>query len=308
MKRIRAGGERGFSLVEMLISLVIGLAMMVFVSDLFLRSKGGYDLHEEYGRLQQEARLAMALIGRNLSQAGFGRPLAIGPGLQTSFTGRAFFACDAGFDQSEPAGSGECASAAGAGSAGHTGRNAFEVSYVVEGTVNSHTGAGTDCNGQSVPRNAAGERVVVNRFYLKPVAGGGLALYCTGNGNPIGQPVLGNVEAMQLTYGMKEANLANAANAARPNRFLDRAEAVLQQQPAASAPGAPSDPFASVVSVTLCLQTVGSHRVSGQPQNFVDCQGRRQLASDRRIRSVLHGVFALRNRLDASVLAYPGQP
>lgn len=286
---------RGFSLVELLISLAIGLAMLLFVSDLFLRSKGGYDLHEEYGRLQQEARLAMALIGRNLSQAGFGRPLALGARLQTSFTGRAFFACDDGFGQPERPGPGDCASGGGNG-----GRSAFEVSYVVEGAVNSQTGAGTDCNGQSVPRNAAGERIVLNRFYLKPVAGGGFALYCTGNGNPIGQPVLGNVEAMQLTYGVADANAGPGGG--RPNRLLARADAVRQHE------AADGEPFASVVSVGLCLQTVGSYRVSGQPQSFVDCQGRRQVANDRRIRSVLRGVFALRNRIDASVLAYSGQP
>jgi type IV pilus assembly protein PilW len=301
MRRARLPGAAGFSLVELLISLAIGLAMIVFVTDLFLRSKGSYDLHDEYGRLQQEARLAMALIGRNLSQAGFGRPLGIGAQLQTSFTGRAFFACDSGFRQPEQAGPGDCA---GSGSAA----SAFEVSYVVDGTVNSNTGAGTDCNGQAVPRNAEGERIVINRFYLKPVEGAGRALYCTGNGNPIGQPVLGNVEAMQLTYGVSEAH------SARPNRFLGRADAVLAgERDTGAANGAnganeANSAFGSVVSVALCLQTVSSHTVPAAPQSFVDCQGRRQMASDRKIHSVLHGVFALRNRLDSTVLAYPGRP
>jgi len=67
--------QQGFTLVELMVSVVISLVLVLFVSSLFISSKGSYRINDDNARLQEDGRYAMALIGRNLMQAGFGNPV-----------------------------------------------------------------------------------------------------------------------------------------------------------------------------------------------------------------------------------------
>lgn len=280
--------QSGFSLIELMISIAIGLIMIVFVTSLYVRSRGSYEVHDDNARLQQEGRIVMALIGRNLTQAGYGAPQAIVAGaLQTNFTGQALRACDAGFASPTDTSAPGC----GAG-----GKPAFEVSYVVNPVVNTNIGAGVDCNGQAVPANAAGDLIVINRFYLATGAGEGQSLYCAGNGGPTPQPLLGNVEDMRLTYGV------STGTARRPDGFVTTAAAV-QAAEAAAMPRV--GPFQGVVTVAVCLQLVGSSATTSTKQVYRDCTGTQKTATDRKIRTVLNGVFTLRNNADTTLIQYP---
>lgn len=64
-------GQYGLSLIELMISLVIGLILVLGVVRVFSASQHGYRVQESTGRLQENARFAMETLGRELRHADF---------------------------------------------------------------------------------------------------------------------------------------------------------------------------------------------------------------------------------------------
>ena len=62
---------RGFSLVELMISLVLGTLVVAGVSQLFVANSEAYNLLEGQSRMQESARMSLEFIGRNARQAGY---------------------------------------------------------------------------------------------------------------------------------------------------------------------------------------------------------------------------------------------
>jgi type IV pilus assembly protein PilW len=297
MKTHQFQALRGFSLVELMISITIGLAMIVFVSSLYLRSKSSYDITDDNSRMQQEARLVMASLGRNLTQSGFGEPVKFtGETMISRFNNpdvpvadrQALLVCDGGF--SNPTSLTDKSCRGGAGAPG------FEVSYVVASVPNINTGAGVDCNGQVVPASAIdGVPRVVNRYYLSDADSAGVrSLICLGNGGPGPQPLLSNVEDMRITLGL------DTSGERRPGAFFTSAQAARDVE------GLSVPPFSRVVSVGLCLQLTSANRVdSKSEQRYVDCSGTSVAPTDRRIHMAVTGVYTLRNHSGTSLVKYP---
>lgn len=61
----------GFSVVEIMISLVLGLLVVAGVSQIYLGSKQSYRLNEAQSRLQEDGRFALEYLARNIRVAGF---------------------------------------------------------------------------------------------------------------------------------------------------------------------------------------------------------------------------------------------
>lgn len=294
--------KQGYTLIEMMISIALGLIIILFVSNLYLSSKESYRINQDYAQLMQDGRSVMALLGRNLTQAGFGNPVGLGDqttsdaALSTDFNypvttpaRRAFSACDNGFARLSDMTDFSCST-----SSANVGRTAFHVSYRGD-KLNTNSGAGTDCNGQKP--SVTGD-VIVNRFYLTISSGSTTkTLNCLGNGNTaFAQPLLNNVEDMRLTYGV-DTNGDQVAD-----YFVNTATA-------AQSTGID---FKNVVSVAICLQISSTNSIApvasqaSKPQVFTDCNGTRQTASatDRKLHAVLSSVFTLRNRAASSLYSY----
>ena len=62
---------KGFSLVEMMISLVLGAVVMAGVTQLFVANSEAYKLLEGQSRMQEAGRISLDFIGRNIRQAGY---------------------------------------------------------------------------------------------------------------------------------------------------------------------------------------------------------------------------------------------
>jgi type IV pilus assembly protein PilW len=62
---------RGFSLVELMVALTIGLIIMAAVSMLFVSSKKTYTAQDSLARLQENARFAMQFLVKDLRLAGY---------------------------------------------------------------------------------------------------------------------------------------------------------------------------------------------------------------------------------------------
>ncbi|MCW8195243.1 prepilin-type N-terminal cleavage/methylation domain-containing protein [Proteobacteria bacterium 005FR1] len=63
--------SRGFTLVELLVALVLGLMLSAGIVNIYLQNKQNYLQDEELARMQENARYAMGLLKRELTMAGF---------------------------------------------------------------------------------------------------------------------------------------------------------------------------------------------------------------------------------------------
>ncbi|HEY7699458.1 MAG TPA: prepilin-type N-terminal cleavage/methylation domain-containing protein [Vicinamibacteria bacterium] len=73
-KRIFVESERGFSLIEVLISIVITLIVMGAVFGLLTRGQRSFQREPEVADLQQSARTSLDLVARDILQGGAGLP------------------------------------------------------------------------------------------------------------------------------------------------------------------------------------------------------------------------------------------
>lgn len=62
--------QRGLTLVEIMVALVIGLVLMAGIIELFIGSKQTYTLHESLSRMQENGRFAIDLLNRDMRMAG----------------------------------------------------------------------------------------------------------------------------------------------------------------------------------------------------------------------------------------------
>jgi type IV pilus assembly protein PilW len=63
--------QRGVTLVELLVSLVLGLAVLVGLSSVYVAAKQAFRFQESTGRLQEDASYALEVISKDLRMAGF---------------------------------------------------------------------------------------------------------------------------------------------------------------------------------------------------------------------------------------------
>ncbi|MDD3762719.1 MAG: PilW family protein [Nevskiales bacterium] len=75
MKPIRlsigSGAQRGLSLVELLISITLGLILLAGITQIFVSSKQGYRVQQSNSELQENGRYAMEYIGQAIRHADF---------------------------------------------------------------------------------------------------------------------------------------------------------------------------------------------------------------------------------------------
>lgn len=64
-------GYRGYSLVELMVAITIGLIILAAVSALFVGSKKGYTTQDRLARLQENGRFAMQFLIKDLRLAGY---------------------------------------------------------------------------------------------------------------------------------------------------------------------------------------------------------------------------------------------
>lgn len=63
--------ERGFSIVELMVGLALGLYLVAVAGSIYLGSKSGFNSQESVSRLQENARYASDLLSGDLRMAGF---------------------------------------------------------------------------------------------------------------------------------------------------------------------------------------------------------------------------------------------
>lgn len=169
--------QRGFSLVELMVALLISLFMLIGVVQIFTGSHRSFKLHEGLSRVQENGRFAIEVLGRQIRMAGFrSQPL----------TGSSFNAIDGRNNVS-----------AGGDDEARAGTDKLILRF--EGALDGTT---VNCLGNSV---TSGSPVVV--VFL---VGEDRSLRCAVNpadiDKAVGQPLIQGVTDMQLLFGERVIN------------------------------------------------------------------------------------------------------
>jgi type IV pilus assembly protein PilW len=312
MKNMNLRYAQGRTLVELMISLTIGLIIMLAVSTLYVTNTQTYRVTDDKALLEEDGRLALATMAFSVRMAGYGQLTNASPSRQSgggssSYTGagQALQGCTGGF--SSPL-------AVPMSCAGGTTPDSFLVRYVIDG-VNSNQSGGvpTDCLGQPV---AGG--IVENRFYvqLNPVTNR-KELFCAGNGGTpsagtllAGQPIADNVIDMKVMYGYDQDD----------NQSVDGFYSAASLGPSSSVPmPAYQDPdvsllspeiqllmtdrFYKVLSAKICIVVRSANdNLTPTPQKYRDCSGALVTPVDKRLYSAFSTVVSLRGRTNGRTL------
>lgn len=223
--------QAGLTLVELMISMVIGMVIVLAVITAYISASRAARVAESTGRMNEDAQAALTILTQQLRMAGANpaqpnrNTTTLHNLLDNPFSIRG---CDTTFSNVTSATS-TVALTCPAG----TGTSAISVAYEADkyNTIATSGGVPTDCLGNSLSSvsravttslGVAATATVYqaeNRYYIgtstyitSP------SLYCKGNSpNTNPQPLVENIEAMRLTYGVSNPARAMDYGANSPN-------------------------------------------------------------------------------------------
>jgi type IV pilus assembly protein PilW len=297
LSRRTAPALAGFTLVEMMVAMAIGLAVVAALITATLASFASGRHTDAMVQITEDATLALDVMRQQVAQAGFSQAHAVGEGgglVLHAFP--AIAGCEAARFadlQASVRATVDCQPADADPEAPDSLEVAFEGSVLEASSSNGILGGAggrqpLDCLGNSFPKtrdDATGDDywLVDSKFY---VANG--SLWCPGPGNAAGAAVVQNVETLQVRYGMA------AAPAGSPGAGQ------IAYYGAAPRPG--SSAWAEVLSVGLCVQVRSEASVLNKASwatlgGWVDCRNVRRAATDGYLRRTFSTTIVLQNRL-----------
>lgn len=315
--------QRGRSLVELLVTLLIGLLILTAV----LLTTSGTNFNgrrsDSQSRLDEDAQLILNLLVPQLQMAGYSSVSNNGIAANQSqpFAGPGVRGCDNGFTNTAAAvwtgnDTGSAYSNRLACNAG-TGSPSIAVLYEADNmnTVPDAAGRPTDCLGNSIASvassmvnsisNSDPVFVAENRYYLIRPAGETVStLYCRGNGNNTPEPLVDNIEQMTITYGVGEnATTDDAKNIQVLPTATQLYQTAAQIDGNLAYAGDILDRWRRVTSVTICVVLRGQTADAPAATPFQPCIGNANAttvttpaASDRFLRKTVRATVVLRNR------------
>ena len=320
---------KGFSLIELMISITIGLIMMVAVFSAYLGASTAGRVTEAQGRMNEDAQTALSVLTQQLRMAGNNptqpdrtdksrRNPAYNPYDTATFVNAPASAspssfsirgCGRNFSNITsatrldalvcPNGNGYAA-------------NSIAVSYEADifNSAPTTLGAPADCLGAALtptqvtfpaedPSGPYFYSVAENRFYIDVSKANVPSLYCQGNGqNGTAQPLVENIEDLQFTYGVvKASTAAENIETASISGYL-RADEVTTNPALAALPD-DSARWAKVVAVRICVlvRSEAAAATDLTSARYTKCDGTVENAPpDLRLRRAYNTTVVLRNR------------
>jgi type IV pilus assembly protein PilW len=311
----------GFTLLELLISMTIGLVILASSLSMYAGSSRGSQLSQIETQMNEDGILAINLIQQQIKQAGYSRQIIPGSGatVMGNYAGPAVRGCDGGFtDVGAAFESLTCATG--------TGSDAIAVRY--EATTDNTVPTAdtpqlaTNCVGDGInaatpsqvapaPTPAAGNYALADNRYSVTDASTQPMLSCrgaekSGTGNVIGtaQPLLSNVESMQILYGVASRPSAELSGIYDPMRhqivsYLS-ATGVDALASTGVLPNITEDRWGRVLSVRICLLMRSDQPVRDVPtggMSYKDCSNVDVTGTDGYLRRTYVTTVLLRNRL-----------
>jgi type IV pilus assembly protein PilW len=261
--RERANRQRGHTLLELMIAMMLGLVVAGGAVSLYRSQRLAFTQAADAASMRDAGMTALTLIGQQVQMAGF-TPIDAPQSPDQPAVDPALFGCSA----ARPVGAGRMPNCEPLASRS----DGIVVRYVGDAvsTWPTTSGHATDCLGQGVGSAGTAE-LIVNRYYAR-ISGstGEPELYCEGNGRAgVGQPLVEGIERLRFRYWLQGASTAVAANVIA------------------------ADQWSSVVAVDVCVLARGA--LTPQRVRYTDCDGVTVLAADRRARQAFWRRVAVRN-------------
>lgn len=176
--------QAGLTLLELMISMTLGLLLVAGIGTIYVGSNQTYRVQEENARIQESGRYALEVIGRNIRQAGADAPLSYTP---TALT----LDC---LPTNTPA----CIAISGTDNA---------INGTAFDTLASQLYANPDENNAGVLgiRDCSGGFAAQGTLVTNTFAINGTDLRCTGSVGGAA-PLISNVEDFQVLYGIDTDN------------------------------------------------------------------------------------------------------
>ena len=292
--------QRGISLIESMLSVAIGLVVVGALLVAYLGSGQASRSQSALSRMNQDAQFALSLLGRELQLAGFSQPIGL---VNTALNGQppllefvpglgaqlAVFACDGGFVNAAilPAvGPLQCAAG---------GQAALAVAYEADTSNTVARGAAgalrpTDCLGGQI--DTGPPAIALNRYYIAQGPANRPELYCASGNTGQSQPLVQDVEGMDLWWGIQSA--------ASPRQVARYVKAGTDAATADTINALGAAEWANVISVRVCLllRSTDPVLVAGEDSlQYMDCNGVVQTSNDGRLRRAYFSTSSLRARI-----------
>jgi type IV pilus assembly protein PilW len=294
----RHAPQQGISLVELLVSVVIGMMVVVVVVLAFLGAGRTQRRLAAMTQMNEEAQLALNFIKREVQMAGAMEPVALSATSGAGFKGlknpfRPLYGCDSGFNDPK------ADFAVATCKSGVTTSHALESNYqaLLSTMVIGALGNPMDCAGYAVtlsmtqaqwnPSIAANAAFVSSRLYVDPPSGTDPPqLKCAASNS--GSVVLAdNVESMTLWFGLAPGWSLASPQTKRPVRFVN-------------AGAVAANDWGKVVAVRVCLGMRSAEAVLGKDEDaadYRDCDGAMKTSTDGRLRNAFFATATVRNRV-----------
>jgi type IV pilus assembly protein PilW len=278
---------KGASLIEVLMSLVIGLMVVGAVMVSMMGAGQAGKFQSALAQMNEDAQIALSILSRDLQMAGYSRPTGLVPAISpagTQVMGFTFAAlgtspfvlgCDTGF--ANPGNASTCGTAA---------TSAIEVTYEADKDNTVLTdGVPTNCLGNKILEGPP--YVTRNRFFISTGAAGRPELSCASQ--TLSEPLVENIENMKIWYGTSVA--------AKPTQVV---RYVTATQIATLGAGAALE-WGRVISVRVCLLVRSAEPVlnaGGEDTlGYLDCDASPQISNDRRLRRAYFTTATLRDKM-----------
>lgn len=175
--------QKGLSLIELLIAMLLGLILMAGALQMMLSSQEIYKTTDTLSRIQENGRFALNFLAKDIRMAGYETSIEANGDV---FMGGGCAAC----------------------STNGTGNASDQISILMDPSNN------LDCQGTSV----SAEKVIVNVYSIADLDNNQVSsLYCRGYNysasawmGSSAQPLVDGVENMQILYGISDPDAENA--------------------------------------------------------------------------------------------------
>lgn len=200
MKTFNPPPSQGFSLVELMVAMTIGLLIALVVTKAYLSGLATQGTQTDVSRAQESGRFAFELLARSIRKSGYRNPKAVGAPF-----------CD-GSDPTPPTTprlvmmndpstiDATASNLTGSTSTIANSSDVIRVRYYGDGVIGGAAdGTMLDCLGNSIPANTLEE----DTLYVANDAANGNepTLYCYASNAASAQPLIPGVESLQLLYG-----------------------------------------------------------------------------------------------------------
>lgn len=322
---------RGFSLVELMVSLTIGLVIAVAAMSAYLGSANASRTADAQSRMNEDAQAALRLLSQQIRLAG-GNPVQpnradayrrnpvydptyVGgtstayptpaPTLSPGYSMSAFSirGCDGTFSNVATS-TALTLDSLTCGGGTTTLPDSIAVSYEADkfDTVQSAAGLASDCVGSALTTTTATFStgtattatfaVADNRFYIANSSTSVPSLYCKGISSGT-QPLVDNVEDMQLRYGT--ASTTNTTTTATVAGYLE----ANQIEPTGTLLANAATAWGRVLTVRICIIVRSENPVANTAASayYYKCDGTLDTSqTDLRLRRAYSTTVVLRNR------------